>query len=117
MVARVIRSEAATEPSLPSAAAETKNGIATDPAALLINLLREILVFIVLLFQSGFRISGLTGFSICRAVIDEAIVMTADVESSTSPFVFLRIGSAVEGIIPWEFPYVFSVAIPWLQGG
>jgi len=56
MVATVIRSEAGTEPSLPSAAAETKNGSATDPAARLISLLREILVSIVLLFQCRFHI-------------------------------------------------------------
>jgi hypothetical protein len=55
MVATVIRSEAATAPSLPRAAAETKKGTATDPAALLISCLREILVSIGLLFQSGFR--------------------------------------------------------------
>ena len=59
MVATVIRSEAATEPPLPSAEAETKKGIVTDPAALLISLLRETLASTVLLFQLGFRTSGL----------------------------------------------------------
>jgi hypothetical protein len=62
MVATVMRSEAGTEPSLPSAEAETTKGIARDPAVLLISLLREIFVSIVLRFQSGSHISGQIAF-------------------------------------------------------
>jgi hypothetical protein len=57
-VATVIRSEAATEPALPRAEAETTKGIAMEPAALLIRLLREIFFSIVFLFQSGIRFCG-----------------------------------------------------------